>query len=65
MLALQGVLVFLFPADVGFVNLDDAHEFAKVWIGEASANAMSRPTRRTDIRLPWRGGCIANGKACW
>src|SRR5271165_7355802 len=40
MLALQGVLVFLFPADVGFVNLDDAHEFAKVWIGEASANAM-------------------------
>lgn len=57
MLALRGMFVFLFSSDVGFVNLDDAHKLAKVWVGETGSNAMAHIERR---RIGAEADCAMN-----
>jgi hypothetical protein len=39
--ALIPMAVFVLSADVGFVNFNNAHELAEVWICEASANTVA------------------------
>jgi hypothetical protein len=39
--ALVPMAVLFLAADIGFVNFDDAHEFAKIRIGQPGANAMA------------------------
>jgi hypothetical protein len=44
--SLAQMFILLFSADIGFVNFDDAHKLAKIWIIHRSAQAMAHiPSR--------------------